>query len=209
MVEGGRIDHAHHDNYAQLALAELSELDDAVATALRYVDLDETLVIVTADHSHAVTLNGYPDRGNDILGVVDNDGQQYETLTYANGPAYDEHWDHDHFRNLSTMNRTDPKYRHFAPIPLDSETHGGEDVPVYATGPWAHLLSGVFEQNYIAHVVGYAGCIGDGLTSCDEHSQNIQEASASASTSASASSTISTAITTPLLILLIFLHRLL
>ena len=69
MVEGGRIDHAHHDNYAQLALHETAEMDDAVAYAARNTDPADTLIIVTADHSHSFTINGYPARGNDILGI--------------------------------------------------------------------------------------------------------------------------------------------
>ena len=69
MVEGGRIDHAHHANYAQLALHETAELDDAVAYAARNTDPADTLIIVTADHSHSFTINGYPGRGNDILGT--------------------------------------------------------------------------------------------------------------------------------------------
>ena len=34
-----------------------------------------------------------------------------------------------------------------------SETHGGQDVTIYASGPDAYLFSGVVEQNYIYHVI--------------------------------------------------------
>lgn len=53
--------------------------------------MDETLVIVTADHSHVLTINGYPKRGNDILGladVSDVDGLPYHTLMFTNGPGF-------------------------------------------------------------------------------------------------------------------------
>jgi alkaline phosphatase len=72
MVEGGRIDHGHHANYAQMALHEAAELDDAVAYAAGNTNPADTLIIVTADHSHAFTINGYPKRGNDILGKACN-----------------------------------------------------------------------------------------------------------------------------------------
>ena len=36
-------------------------MEEALKTVLESVDLDETLVIVTADHSHSVTMNGYPE----------------------------------------------------------------------------------------------------------------------------------------------------
>jgi hypothetical protein len=47
-----------------------------------------------------------------------------------------------------------------AAVPRESETHGGEDVGVYARGPMSHLFAGLHEQNYIAHVMGYAACLG-------------------------------------------------
>ena len=46
------------------------------------------------------------------------------------------------------------------------ETHGGEDVAVFAKGPLAHLLHGVHEQNYIPHVMAYAACIGQNRDHC-------------------------------------------
>lgn len=46
---------------------------------------------------------------------------------------------------------------------MDSETHGGDDVAIYAIGPQAHMFQGVYEQHYIAHVIGYAAKIGPGL----------------------------------------------
>ncbi len=52
-------------------------------------------------------------------------------------------------------------------VPLSSETHGGDDVGIFAIGPQAHMFQGVYEQNYIAHLMGYAACIGPGLKFCD------------------------------------------
>jgi alkaline phosphatase len=103
MVEGGRIDHGHHAGSAYLALHDTLAFSRAVERALSLVDRSRTLVVVTADHSHVLTLAGYPTRGNPILGlVVGNDGRgepdgepsrdslglPYTTLSYANGPGY-------------------------------------------------------------------------------------------------------------------------
>lgn len=52
-------------------------------------------------------------------------------------------------------------------MPIYSETHGGDDVAIFAIGPQAHLFQGVYEQHYIAHVMAYAACVGDGLKYCD------------------------------------------
>jgi alkaline phosphatase len=103
MVEGGRIDHAHHVSNAMRALTETIELSNAVRTALEKTRAEETLIVVTADHGHPFTIGGYPSRGNEILGkVIENDrqgkpedapakdqlGLSYTTLGYQIGPGY-------------------------------------------------------------------------------------------------------------------------
>lgn len=57
-------------------------------------------------------------------------------------------------------------YQAQSAVPLRMETHGGEDVAVFAKGPMAHLLHGVHEQNYIPHVMAYAACIGQNRDHC-------------------------------------------
>lgn len=61
---------------------------------------------------------------------------------------------------LTSDERSDPLYQHQAANALVDETHGGEDVPVYAIGPGSELIRGAFEQNYIPYVMSYAGCLG-------------------------------------------------
>lgn len=57
-----------------------------------------------------------------------------------------------------------------AEIILDSETHGGDDVAVFATGPYHHMFSGLYEQSQIPHIMAFAACIGPGLTACNSPS---------------------------------------
>ena len=167
MVEAGRIDHAHHAGNAYRALGDTIALSDAVRMALEKVDLEDTLIVVTADHSHTLTIMGYPKRGNPILGKVvgidfttndesrgelalDDDGRPYTTLAYSNGPGFV----HSKKRpDLSGVDTESPDYRQESTIPLRAETHAGEDVPIYAGGPRAALFHGVQEQNYIYHAV--------------------------------------------------------
>ena len=61
-------------------------------------------------------------------------------------------------------------FRQSGVVPLSSETHAGEDVPIYATGPMSHLFVGTHEQNYIAHVLAYASCVGPYPGRCDSPS---------------------------------------
>lgn len=54
-------------------------------------------------------------------------------------------------------------------VNLKRESHGGQDVAVFASGPWSHLFTGNFEQHILPHLMGYAGCIGPGTKACDDN----------------------------------------
>jgi len=188
-VEAGRIDHAHHATNPIRALEDVLALDAAVARALQLTDAEETLIIVTADHSHVISMAGYPTRGNPILGKVmgndmqgqplgepklDADGYPYTTLGYINGIGFAQLpgmrtadaiyglADHDADalpRGRVDLRAVDTTAEGFHPptlVPLGGETHGGEDVAVYASGPGASLLDGVIEQHVIYHVMNLA-----------------------------------------------------
>jgi len=181
MVEAGRIDHAHHAGNAYRALKDTAMLSDAVEIAASKVNLAETLIIVTADHSHTFIISGYPERGNPILGKVKApgadkfakaaDGKPYTTLGYHNGMGYHAHNDDDEtpdhrdrnskpqvgrVKDLTNVDTTLPNYHQEAVVPLQSETHAGEDVPIYAIGPQAHLFHGTQEQTFIYYVMRHA-----------------------------------------------------
>jgi alkaline phosphatase len=169
MVESGRIDHAHHGTNAYRALTDAIEFSNAVRAAVEKVDLSETLIIVTADHSHVFTLAGYPTRGNDILGkVMHNDsnglpsgeystdagGMPYTTVGYTNGPGYA--FTEAGRPDLTNVDTAGKNYLQETLVPLGSETHAAEDVAIYATGPGAQAIRGTLEQNVIFHVIAQA-----------------------------------------------------
>ena len=56
-------------------------------------------------------------------------------------------------RDLTNVDTTAPDYLQESTLPLHSETHSGEDVPVYARGPRAQLVHGTLEQNVIFHIM--------------------------------------------------------
>jgi alkaline phosphatase len=59
---------AHHDTKAQLSLDETVEFAKAVQAAVSLTNEEDTLIVVTSDHSHTLTVSGYPVRGNPIFG---------------------------------------------------------------------------------------------------------------------------------------------
>uniref|UniRef100_A0A8C7MJ68 Alkaline phosphatase n=1 Tax=Oncorhynchus kisutch TaxID=8019 RepID=A0A8C7MJ68_ONCKI len=173
LVEGGRIDQGHHASRASMALHETVAFDNAVAKGLELTNEEETLTLVTADHSHAFTFNGYPFRGQSILGkspLYGKDMLPYTTLMYGNGPGYKVV---DNKRpDIRKVDTQSKDYVQLSAVPLDTETHGGEDVAVLARGPMAHLFHGVQEQSYLAHAMAYAGCVGRDLRHCESRPQH-------------------------------------
>jgi alkaline phosphatase len=167
MVEAGRIDHGNHAGNAIRALTDTIALSQAVDRAVQLVG-DDTLILVTADHSHVLTMSGYPTRGNPILGLVigndektglpektpakAKDGKPYTTLGYANGPGAADGPRAD----LTNVDTADPMFRQQATVPLGSETHGGEDVAIFARGPHAYLVQGTMEENALYFVMAKA-----------------------------------------------------
>ncbi len=180
MIEGGRIDHAEHEGNAARALGETLAFNEAVKVVMGMTNPADTLVVVTADHSHTMTIAGYPKRDNPILGVavdVDGkkmlaaDGKPYTTLGFANGPGgvFPALKEGEVAAaalpagvrpDLSDVDTESVDFIQQAGVPLASETHGGEDVAIYASGPQAYLFGGTVDENYIYHVLSQASGLG-------------------------------------------------
>lgn len=178
MVESGRIDHGHHAGSAFNALTDTVEFANAVQVAMNNTNPDETLIIVTADHSHVFTIAGYPKRGNPILGKVVNVGSDevalasddlpYTTVGYTNGRGYRNLGNETNADavyaessvvgrvDLSEINTLSSGFHQETLVPTSAETHAGEDVSIFASGPGAHLVNGTNEQNVIFHIMDFA-----------------------------------------------------
>ncbi|CAH1406265.1 unnamed protein product [Nezara viridula] len=163
-VEGGMIDLAHHRGKARKALHEVLAFNDAINATMKLLKdsgiVDETLVIVTSDHSHTLTISGYPNRGNNILGIASVsrlDGLPYTTLGYANSAKENYHYKVENNsvvrEDPSKVDTTSFDYGVQAGVLQDENTHGGR--------PFAHLFHHMHEQNYVAEVVKYAAKLGE------------------------------------------------
>lgn len=177
MVEAGRVDHGNHDGNAFRSLTDGVAFADAVAKANEMTSDDDTLIIVTADHGHAMAFNGYCGRGSPINGLcysVDDagekhlddlqladDGLPYTALNYMNGVGsvlikQDDGTYSGSRPEIKAEEALDPDYVQQALLPKSSETHSPVDVAIYARGPWSHLVDGTVEQSYIYHVMMHA-----------------------------------------------------
>jgi alkaline phosphatase len=159
MVEGGRIDHALHATNAKRALADTIAFDDAIKAALDKAKLTDptlanTLIVITADHDHTLAFNGYGKKGNPILdinrGYKDNqpskdaDGNTYTTLVFGNGP------NRPNTRvSLDSATVLADNYLQETGVRLASETHGGGDVKLFATGSGAKGFKGTLDNTKV------------------------------------------------------------
>jgi len=167
MVEGGRIDHALHNTNAKRALVDTIAFDDAIAAAIAEIKLTDptlanTLIVVTADHDHTMTFNGYGKIGNPILDInrsysagnpesTDKNGVNYTTLVFGNGPNR-----LNVARTpLTTATVTADNYLQEAGVrtAAGSETHGGGDVMLFATGAGAQSFKGTMENTQVFSIL--------------------------------------------------------
>ncbi|HHQ4526904.1 TPA: alkaline phosphatase [Aeromonas hydrophila] len=153
MVEGGRIDHALHGTNAKRSLTDAVALDEAVKTALGKVDLKDTLIVVTADHDHTMTINGYSAKGNKVLDLVKNgdgstqndvDGKPFTTLVFGNGPNRP-----DVRPTLTSDQVMADDYLQETGVKLGSETHGGGDVMLFADGAGSSRFKGTLDNTRV------------------------------------------------------------
>ena len=184
MVEGGRIDHALHGSNAKRALEDTLAMDKAIDAALAYMEkkdpgLKNTLVVVTADHDHAIAFNGYTRIGNPILGKVRDyqtnelakaaDGKPYTTLVFGNGgrpnsTAASQVNTEDGNKpwvapargavreDLTNVDTTQDNFLQEVGINLGtpgSETHGGGDVMLFAGGAGAKIFKGTLDNTRV------------------------------------------------------------
>lgn len=136
--------------------------------------MSETLVIVTADHSSAMSYSGYATPKNySVLGLdkhISNiDKQHYQLLTYASGVG------HGAFNLTAAMKDYHNAY-HKAAIPSSWGNHAGEDVPLYAIGALSSFLfSGTIDQTFIPHAISFALCLSQYNSRCEKQSANYED----------------------------------
>lgn len=156
LVEGALIDKSHHANLAHDALNETAEFSKAIAAAAAMTDPKDTLIVVTADHSHGLTISGGA-RNTSILSVLPGndedpaqalDGKAIPILMYATGPGGPAKGGTRAAPDPANMGPTAQ-----AAVPLPSAAHTGEDVAAYARGPNAGAIRGLMDQPAVSQVM--------------------------------------------------------
>jgi alkaline phosphatase len=146
MVEGGRIDHAGHANWARTLVDETAALDEAIGYALDTLDPKTTLVLVTADHeTGGLALNGFPEEKDRFWSFlrhpVDRKADEpYSLMTFSTGPGTGVR---------SEEPPHGPDDRRPSGISIASAAHTGVDVALYAWGVGADRVHGTLDNTAI------------------------------------------------------------
>ncbi|GMT25212.1 hypothetical protein PFISCL1PPCAC_16509 [Pristionchus fissidentatus] len=167
MIEGANIDKAQHKNKFHLAAEELNEFDRAIKQVSEMVG-DDTLIIVTADHAHALTIPGYLNKTESIF---ERDGN-VTSIFFATGPGFGD----GNKTNYTKEEAKDPHFSQPSSIYFKDARHGGEDVGIWAKGPFAWLFTGTIENTQIAYNIKYLLCLDDKEDSiCDLRSSMAEK----------------------------------
>ena len=136
-VEGASIDKQDHAGNACGQIGETDDFDQAIAYALKNVDLNNTLVIVTADHAHtSQILNAQPAYAlSTVLKTADG-----TNMVVSYGTAQDDSRDEDGGYNGGDME------------------HTGTQLRIAASGPGAQRVTGLSDQTDNFYTI--AGALG-------------------------------------------------
>ncbi|MEZ4461237.1 MAG: alkaline phosphatase [bacterium] len=163
MVEGGQIDWKLHDGAKDETLvAEIQDFDEAVAAARAYVEAHpDTLLIVTADHDHTISVldNHYP-FASGRCGVAKRCGgtETFDELAVkVDGLVHA-----DGFRDPAVRGDWPPaavlvQYAWIVEEAMKKESlkapHSAHFVPLFAQGPWSEELRGYSDQPEVGQLL--------------------------------------------------------
>lgn len=129
-VEGASIDKQDHNANACGQIGETDDLDKAISAALDKVDLNETLIIVTADHAHTSQI--VEEQPNYALSTVLESLSDGAKITVAYGTSPDQMYANDDA----------PKFDEVE----SSMSHTGTQLRIAASGPGAQRVNGLTDQ---------------------------------------------------------------
>ena len=164
-VEGASIDKQDHNANACGQIGETDDLDKAISAALDKVDLNETLIIVTADHAHTSQI--VEEQPNYALSTVLESPVDGAKITVAYGTSPDQMYANDDA----------PKFDEVE----SSMSHTGTQLRIAASGPGAQHVNGLTDQtdNFytIAKALGLASTADDykNLSAGMDYAVNVKD----------------------------------
>lgn len=163
MVEGGQIDWKLHDGAQDETLvAEIKDFDEAVAAAYAYgLSHPDTLVIVTADHDHTISImdNHYAFAGK-RCGIAKACGgpTQFDELPVAiDRIVHTDGFRDPHVRGDWPASTVFVQYAWIVEEAMAhtrlKAPHTAHFVPLFAMGPWSDELRGYTDQPAVGQIL--------------------------------------------------------